>query len=191
MSLKARYKNLFGYLKKEAQSGFNYEGIGTTATPQSIPPTYNHDHHRVKIGEGRNDFERAKLAIQSWRMFPDGWTEIAPDSPKIHKGEVLAMFARFAGVWWRNSCQIVYIVDEPTRYGFAYGTLPDHIARGEELFMVEIDNSNYVWYEIRAFSRPRYWLAKLGYPFLRIIQAVFRRQSGNQMKAEIQSIYLK
>jgi hypothetical protein len=29
------------------------------------------------------------------------------------------------GVWTLNTCRIVYVVDEATRFGFAYGTLPD------------------------------------------------------------------
>ena len=34
-----------------------------------------------------------------------------------------------------------------------------------------------VRYEILAFSRPRHWLARVGYPFARLAQARFRRES--------------
>ena len=169
--------------------GYNYEGIGTTAAPHQIPKTYNHDFIRVQIGRGQKDFDCAKQAITSWRMFPDGWTEIAPAPTPIEAGTVVAMFAKFGGLWWRNSCRIVYVVDEAKKFGFAYGTLPDHIARGEELFLVEMDENDMVWYQLRAFSRPRYWLAVVGYPVLRLLQAIFRRQSAQQMTFHIQSIH--
>lgn len=33
--------------------------------------------------------------------------------------------------------RVVAVVDEPDRWGFAYGTLPGHIEVGEEAFVVE------------------------------------------------------
>ena len=77
------------------------------------------------------------------------------------------MIARVFGLWWVNACRIVYRLDghdASRRYGFAYGTLPGHVEQGEERFMVEWDQEDNVWYDLRAFSRPRYWLVRLGYP---------------------------
>ena len=55
-----------------------------------------------------------------------------------------------------NACRVVYVVDEEEpiqRYGFAYGTLPDHAETGEERFLVEWNRaSGEVWYDILAFS---------------------------------------
>jgi uncharacterized protein (UPF0548 family) len=48
---------------------------------------------------------------------------------------------------------VVWTVDEPDRYGFAYGTLPDHPERGEEACLVEQAKGR-VTLKIRAFSRP-------------------------------------
>ena len=54
-----------------------------------------------------------------------------------------------------NACRIVYVIDEQgssERYGFAYGTLPDHMERGEERFTVEFDTDDQtVWYDLYAF----------------------------------------
>ena len=42
------------------------------------------------------------------------------------------------------------------RFGFAYGTLPDHAGSGEEGFLVEWGREEgSVWYDILALSRPR------------------------------------
>ncbi len=69
--------------------------------------------------------------------------------------------------------RVVYVIDEPDRKGFAYGTLPGHPERGEESFVVERHADDSVWLIIRAFSRPSnafFWAA---YPAVRLVQAIF------------------
>ena len=46
-------------------------------------------------------------------------------------------------------CRVVYVIDEPSRRGFAYGTLPGHPESGEEAFIVEIDETDEVWFSVR------------------------------------------
>lgn len=151
-------------------------------TSQAIRvPNFDNDQLRVRIGHGDADFDKAKIAIQRWQMFPKTWTRILPGTPPIQENTTIAMCARFLGIWWRNACRIIYVIDEPNRYGFAYGTLPAHMESGEELFLVFKDENGYVWYEIKAYSRPRHWLAKLAYPLMRLLQARFRRDSAQQM----------
>jgi uncharacterized protein (UPF0548 family) len=70
-----------------------------------------------------------------------------------------------------------------TRFGFAYGTLPDHVERGEERFTVEWRADDSVWYDIYAFSRPKHPLARLGFPITRMLQKRFVRDSLAIMKA--------
>ena len=61
-------------------------------------------------------------------------------------------------------CEIVYVLDEPNRAGFGYGTLPGHVQRGEEAFLVERDQQDRVWFRVTAFSRPARWITVLGGP---------------------------
>jgi uncharacterized protein (UPF0548 family) len=69
-----------------------------------------------------------------------------------------------------------------SRFGFAYGTLPGHAESGEERFSIEWDqNTNQVSYDILAFSRPNYLLARLGYPMVRRAQKRFARESAAAM----------
>ena len=81
-----------------------------------------------------------------------------------------------------NACRIVYVRDEPRRFSFAYGTLPDHIESGEERFTLEWQEDDSVWYDILAFSRPNHFLARLGYPIVRRLQRRFARDSATAMK---------
>jgi uncharacterized protein (UPF0548 family) len=72
--------------------------------------------------------------------------------------------------------RVVYVIDEPTRRGFAYGTLPGHPEDGEEAFIVDRTADGSVWLEIRAFSRPAnggWWLV---YPVLRMSQWFYTRR---------------
>jgi uncharacterized protein (UPF0548 family) len=97
----------------------------------------------------------------------------------------VAIVARRVGVWWLSACRVVYVVDEPgsiSRYGFAYGTLPDHAGSGEERFLVEWDRgSGEVWYDILAFSRPQWLLTRLGYRYMRRLQKRFGSESAAAM----------
>jgi uncharacterized protein (UPF0548 family) len=83
----------------------------------------------------------------------------------------------------------VYVVDEQgpvQRFGFAYGTLPDHAESGEERFTVEWHGADgAVWYDILAFSRPQQLLPRLGYPFTRKLQRRFARDSAAAMRRAV------
>ena len=101
------------------------------------------------------------------------------------------MIAHEIGLWWLNACRIVYVVDEPgpiRRFGFAYGTLPDHAESGEERFLVEWDRtSEDVWYDILALSRPHQFMARLGYLYTRRVQKRFRTESAVAMLTAVRN----
>ena len=170
----------------QAQAPYSYPHVGATQSG-IVLPGFDHDRLRLVIGHSAADFQQAKEAIRQWQMFPRPWTRILPQAAPITPGSTVLMFARVSGLWWRNACRVVYAIDEPGRFGFAYGTLPGHVECGEELFWVGMEADGSVWYEIRAFSRPRHWLARLGYPLVRYLQGKFRRDSARQMRAFIQN----
>lgn len=171
------------FLAAQAKLGFTYTEVGATA---SRPPRgYVVDQTRIKLGEGEEVFTRAREALGRWEQFRLGWVEVWPPKTPIQTGEVLAIVARRLGLWWLSACRIVYVVDEPgtvSRYGLAYGTLPDHAGVGEERFLVEWDRaSGEVWYDLLAFSRPRWLLTRLGYRYMRRLQKRFGRESAAAM----------
>jgi uncharacterized protein (UPF0548 family) len=153
---------------------YPYRGCTRTATP---PPGFVCDEYRVAVGVGPEAFAAAVQAVRRWEQFPRPWTVIDPEAPAIREGTVVTVAARVYGVWWVNACRIVEVIDEPTRFGFAYGTLPGHVEAGEERFLIEQAADGTVWYSIRAHSRPRYWLTRLAYPLARLAQKKFGRES--------------
>jgi uncharacterized protein (UPF0548 family) len=177
------------FLRAQSKFEFTYSAVGATAT---VPPArYAVDHSRIKLGEGEEVFARAKAALERWNHFRLDWVNASPPETPIHAGEVVAVIAHQIGLWWLNACRIVYVVDEPgpiRRFGFAYGTLPDHAESGEERFLVEWDRaSGEVWYDILAFSRPHQFLARLGYPYTRRVQKRFRKESAEAMLSAVRN----
>lgn len=67
-------------------------------------------------------------------------------------------------------CHVVRVVDEPSRRGFAYGTLPGHAEGGEELFIISRDDTDQVAFEITAFSRAATWWARAVTPVSHRVQ---------------------
>jgi len=169
------------------QSAKPYSYLAVGATSGNPPPRFVVDHNRVRLGEGSRVFDRACRALSGWKMFDIGWVELFhPDTP-IATGETVAVLARICGVWFLNACRIVYTVaEEPgpvCRFGFAYGTLPEHAESGEERFMIEWDREDdSVWYDLLAFSRPNSALAKIAYPIARRLQKRFARDSKQAMQ---------
>jgi uncharacterized protein (UPF0548 family) len=167
------------FLKAQKQLRYTYESVGATAaTP---PAKYVLDQTRTKLGNGEGVFLRAKGAMRGWRQFDLGWVEAAPLTTDIQPNAVVAIVARTFGLWSLNAARIVYVVDEPRRFGFAYGTLPGHVEQGEERFLIEWSADDAVWYDIVAFSRPGHILLKIGYPLGRLLQKRFARESAAAM----------
>lgn len=198
------------FLGRQAGEPFSYPSVGATrpgpAEP-SAPPGFDLDHNRAFLGDGPGMFEAACEALARWEMFPGDWARIeasdGPGPPPLREGTVVAMVARALGVWWLSACRVVYTLDERfdagpvrRRYGFAYGTLPGHVERGEERFSVELLEDGTAWYDLLAFSTPRYWMVRLGYPLARRLQrrfvldslAAMRRAAAEARRTELREV---
>ena len=167
---------------------FTYTHVGETRT-EAGPPAYCIDHNTITIGHGEADFEKAKHAVRKWKMFDLGWVDICwPDTP-IEEGRTVAILIRHFGFYSLNAARIVYTIDEPDRFGFAYGTLRDHGEAGEERFSVRLDReTGTVAYDLYAFSRPNYLSARLAYPLTRMLQKRFAADSKTAMRRALRRL---
>lgn len=139
------------------------------------------DDAQVCVGRGPDDFARARAALARWQQFGFDWVETYPRDAPVAVGTVVAVLIRHFGFWSLNGCRVVYHVGPHgagERFGYAYGTLPNHAEGGEELFEVSMDPRTFaVTYRIRATSWPHAMLAHLGQPVVRHLQARFRQDS--------------
>lgn len=184
------------FLYSQSNLHFSYGEVGATrpnpALEIAAPPGYTLDHNRVRLGHGAEVFQKGVEALKQWRQFELGWVTIAPRGVKLETNATVAVKAWACGMWSLNGCRVVYFIDEREpirRFGFAYGTLPDHIAHGEERFLIEWDpRDDSVWYDILAFSRPRHPLVRAGFPVARMLQKRFARDSLRVMKSLASSV---
>ena len=179
-------ERILEFLRAQRGAQFSYEEVGASREGAKEPAGYAVDHNRARLGGGEGMFGRAVAALRAWKMFDIGWIRILPPGAPIEVGTTVAVLARHHGLRSLNACRIVYLVDEDDgdarRYGFAYGTLPEHGERGEERFTVEWRrDDNSVHYDLYAFSRPNHLLAKIGHPLARRLQRRFARDSLRAM----------
>ena len=159
---------------------FSYIEVGASRKGVA-PPGYVVDRYRVRLGEGPEAYARAVEALRGWRQFDLEWVRLLPPGAALEVGATVGVLARHYGFWSLNPARIVYLVEETgnvERFGFGYGTLPGHAERGEERFSVEWNREDgSVSYDVFAFSRPKHPLARLGFPFARVLQRRFARDS--------------
>ena len=178
------------FLARQRDRSFSHPHVG--ATRHAPPAGWVVDHNRICLGRGPAVWDAARAAIRSWQMFRIGWVEIQGADAPLAPGLDVAPLAHAFGAWFLNACRVVYLIeengriDEACRFGFAYGTLPDHAERGEERFLVEWREDDSVWYDLLAFSRPGHWLTWLGLPVVRRLQKRFAADSLNAMKNAVQ-----
>ncbi|QVI20897.1 DUF1990 domain-containing protein [Nocardia tengchongensis] len=86
-------------------------------------------------------------------------------TPTAQPGTELTVRLALGPIGVNAPCRVVYVLDDPNRRGFAYGTLPGHPESGEELFAVEYDPADdSVHGIIAAFSNPGTWYNPPGRP---------------------------
>jgi uncharacterized protein (UPF0548 family) len=168
------------FVNNQRSLPFTYSEVGATnGTP---PGGYNVDRNRIQIGAGESAYKAGVEALKTWRHFDLGWVSIVPRGVPVEVGATVAVKAQAFGTWSLNAARVVYTIDESRRFGFAYGTLPHHVERGEERFLIEWLPNDSVWYDIVAFSEPRHPLVRLNKPLARMLQKRFARESLNHMK---------
>jgi uncharacterized protein (UPF0548 family) len=158
---------------------------GPTGLARSGRRGFQLDEQVSLIGRGEQALQRATAALSEWRHFDLGWLTLFPRTAPIVPRTVVAVLVRHLGFWSLNACRVLEQIGQPgdITFGFSYGTLINHAECGEEIFQVSLEpRTEAVSYSIRAVSRPRALLARLGYPVTRSFQARFRRDSAAAMK---------
>ncbi len=179
-----------GFLAEQQDLPFSYREVG--ASKGTIPSGYPINHYQVRLGKGEKTFSRSQNAIQNWTMYRLDWTRLYPPGAPIVAGKVVCVVVNHGFCWSLNPCRIIYTLEEKgtvERFGFAFGTLPGHSEEGEERFVVEWHHADdSVWYELLSFARPHHFLAKLGFPFVRLFQQKFGKDSQSAMLKFVREI---
>jgi uncharacterized protein (UPF0548 family) len=143
------------------------------------------DRYAEVVGHGPADLDSAKEAVRTWKMFDQAWTEPVTPVVTVDVGNDVAYTARVLGVWWSYGCRILEVIDEPSRFGFVYGTIDGHAERGEELFQVALLANDDVEFSLVAMSRPGTWFAWPGLAFARRAQRRFRPGAADGIRRAV------
>ena len=151
-----------------------YAEVGLT---RGSPPTgYHHLRRSVVVGMGAKRFQEVAQTVLGWDMHRRAGLSVRPSSESVVEDAVAVLRLGRGPIGVNAPVRVVYIVDEPRRKGFAYGTLPGHPESGEEAFVVELQDDDEVTLTISAFSRPSTLLARAGFPISRGIQSWVTRR---------------
>ena len=145
-----------------------YEEVGATAG--TLPPGYRHVRAARELGVGVDVFDEATRRLLTWEVHRRAGLTVRATAPQVQVGAVVVLGLGVGRLRVVAPCRVVRVVDEPRRRGFAYGTLPGHPERGEELFEVALQEDGRVRATITAFSRPATWWSRLGGPVGRRVQ---------------------
>lgn len=174
---------LHGILEEGRTAPFTYPEVGATAGQP--PAGYHHDRVATDLGADEGDrFRRAGQAVLDWVPQRGAGIRVFPDQT-VTADQTFVLVLPLPGAGWAVApARVVYLVDDPDRVGFAYGTLPGHPESGEEAFLV-VRAAGRVRFEVIAFSRPEDLLARLGRPIARALQVRTIRTYLRSMEAAI------
>ncbi|WP_313479932.1 DUF1990 family protein [Microbacterium sp.] len=101
----------------------------------------------------------------------------AVDSTRhVAAGDHVTVTARLLNFTVVEPVEVVSVVEEQSRVGFAYRTLPGHPVHGEEAFIVH-RHDNDVYLTVRSLTQPApQQPRKALYPLLLIAQRIARRR---------------
>lgn len=177
----ATTEDLASLLERSRRDTVTYAPTGCSRRGET-PAGLKRRHWTTPL-HGHDGFERAVEAIRSWTVHRGAGLAIAADGP-IAVGTDVAFSAPLPIGYVVGTCRIVDVVDEPDRFGFAYGTLSVHPEIGEEAFLVERDHSGTVRFDVEGVSRPAQPLARL-LPFVadRLQDQAVRRYLAAMLRA--------
>lgn len=143
---------------------YPYVGITRDLEPQ---PGYRTLRYRTRLSVG---FETAVDNVMTWRMHRNVGLRPTADADRAAVG--VTMVSRIGPI--KAPCRVVWVVEEPQRVGFGYGTLPGHPVSGEEAFLVERDTDG-VWFTVVAISRANSRLTRWAGRLVPLAQWLFAR----------------
>jgi uncharacterized protein (UPF0548 family) len=151
-----------------ALAELTYQDVGGTSG--ALPDGYHHLRRSMVIGAGAEVFASAVADLMSWQVHLRAGLRVSASAPAPEAGGVVVLAIGAGRVRISAPCRVVYVITQPRRHGFAYGTLPGHPESGEEAFVIEQRADGTVAFTITAFSRPATVAARAAGPVGRLVQ---------------------
>lgn len=151
-------------------AGLTYSEVGFSRL-NAVTSGYGNLRRSLEVGTGGERFQQATGTLLGWDMHRRAGLDVRASNQQVVTGAVAVLRLGIGPFGVNAPVRVVYVVDEPRRKGFAYGTLPGHPESGEEAFIVELHDDDAVTFTITVFSRPSSLLTRIGGPISRAIQS--------------------
>jgi uncharacterized protein (UPF0548 family) len=171
-------------LERSRHADLNYLDVGMTRQDRADRiPAYRQTLFQTTL-RGQDAFERARDALRTWRVHEGAGVTVHSD-PFAEDATVL-LTLRIGPLAAIGPGRIVYVLDEASLFGFAYGTLTGHPERGEQRFLLEVRDPTTTTFSIKALSRPAGAITRLSGPVSRGMQdRVARRYLSSMERAAL------
>ena len=138
------------------------------------PEGFRRWERSTRLGEGQDVWTWARTEVLRWGVKTRSGFTVSPEGTAL-PGDRPVIVAHPFGLSVREPVEIVAVVDEPDRAGFAYRTLEGHPVTGEEAFIVSRDGAAVIL-TIRSLTSPGRGQWRALYPALLVAQGVARRR---------------
>lgn len=140
-----------------------YAHVGSTLDPAVACRT-----RTVELGH--DTFDVGVEGLKAWVCHRGIGADVHPKGAPIAAGTDVLVVLRAGPIRLLVPDRIVAVVNEPNRFGFAYGTLPGHPERGEEAFLLERHDGGRTTATIRVAAQGDWLIARIAAPILRLLQ---------------------
>lgn len=148
-----------------AAAPFTYPEVGASLAAE-LPGGYHHLERSRVLGRGRGVWNLAVADLLAWQVQARAGLGVRAASD-VTADAVVELSAGMGALAVRAPCRVVAVVRETDVAGFAYGTLAGHPERGEESFVVRLEDDGRVTFTVRAFAveatLPARLLGRLGW----------------------------
>ena len=150
--------------------------IPEAATWPPSDPAYRRAEVSAVVGRGDDDWTRATHDLLRWAVKTRSGFQVDSADP-VQAGHRERIRVRAPGITIVEPVEVVSVVEEPDRVGFAYRTLPGHPVDGEEAFILDRRADGTFVLTVRSLTRrapQQPW--RLLFPLLLIAQRVAKRR---------------
>lgn len=156
-----------------------YDHVGST-----LGPTDRRVRREERAGgTGEEGFAAGIAAIRRWVAHDGIGARVHPAGTPIEVGRTLLVVLPVGPACLVVPNRIVAVVDEPRRFGFAYGSLPGHDERGEESFEVELGDDGRVVARVSVDAAPGTRLTTVVAPLTLTLQRLAVRRYADTLAA--------
>lgn len=176
-------------LQQAEERSLNYKRtsvgpVGATLSPGAA--TRVHHESRI-VGRSPASFDAAVASLGRWACHAGISARIHRPDTSIEDGRTLLVVLPAGPVSIVVQNRIVATVDEPDRFGFAYGSLDGHHERGEESFLVERLADDRVRCTIAVDAHPATFVARAVGPAITALSHVALRRYLRAWEAAIRN----